>query len=127
MSRQTAEELAEIERQKEQHRNDLRNQISALNQKIARLNVYKERLSGKREATNSSVYAPVVAYDLTATSDIAHWAGHLEEKGEGYRDDVAKGVHVFLDDISKVISDIDEVIRDIRTEIGSLQAELDSI
>lgn len=117
----------EIERQKEEQRNALRAQIAELRRKIARLNTLKGQLEEKYNDINDDVYKPESEYDLTVSTDIAHWVGDLETEGEGYQLDTANGISTFMSGIMEVISTIEGVLTRLWADLGALQSALDAI
>ena len=117
----------EIERQKEEQRNALRAQIAELQRKITRLEFLKGQLEEKYNDINDDVYKPESGYDLTVSTDIAHWFGDLEIEGEGHQMDTANGISTFMSGIMEVISTIDGVIARLRSEIAALQSALNAI
>lgn len=117
----------EIERRKEEQREYIRGQIRALQLKISRLEHYKEQLGELHGDIGRDVYRPESTYDLTVSSDIAHWAGNLEVKAAGYQHDTASGISSFMSDIMSVMGTINDVIGKINGEIGGLQQALNSI
>ncbi len=117
----------EIEQQKEDLRQHYRDQIDALKDKIKALNGYKGQLETAHTNTNDNVYLPESGYDLSCTSDIAHWAGKLEESGVNHQSDTANGISTFMSGIMTVIGKIDEVIAKIELAIGQLEKDLAAV
>ncbi len=118
---------AEIEREKEEQRAAIRAQIAELRRKIGRLEEYKEQLESKRDDTETGVHTPVSEYDLTVSTDISHWVGHLEEEAEEYRRDIVSGIGDFMSGIDTVIGIIDKIISDLLEEIECLESQLAAI
>ena len=123
----TPEELEAIEREKEARREEIRGKIRELVQKQARLEEYKTSLLTEGNAAESSVNSSVKNYDLSVSTDIQHWAGNLETKGELHQNGLANAVSKYISDINSVIGSINVAKGKIQSEISSLESELNSI
>ena len=117
----------EQERQREARRAAIRAEIARLEGKKAKLEEYKQQLIEQEEKTDHEVLKPVSDYDLTVSTDIAHWQGVLESDGETKRNTLASGIGTFISGINTVISTIENVIARIQARIDQLRSELASI
>lgn len=117
----------EAERARAARRAAIRAEIADLRDKIRRLNVYKAKLNSEHDESSNNVHIPGLNYDLTVSSDIAHWSGNLQNDGDTKRGATTLNVNNFLSGITKVIGTIDTVIARLNEKISSLERELASI
>ncbi len=115
------------ERERAARRAAIRAEINDCRNKINRLNNYKARLRVEHDESNNNVQVPNINYDLTLSSDIAHWSGKLQTDGDTKRSIVTLGVETFFRGIDSVISTIDSVISRLYDRISDLERELASI
>lgn len=121
-----AEEEAR-ERAREARRQYLRGQIADRRNKINRLNQYKGEFRRECARVEDDVLIPKKNYDLTATFDISHWTGQLQEDGEIRKKTLEGKIGSFLGEIADVIVRIDGVINRLENEISSLERELAAV
>ncbi len=112
---------------KEQRRQYLNGKIKELSKKVTALDGYKTKLQTQHDKTNDNVYIPESEYDLSRTTDKAHWAGKLEEKGVKHQSETASAIEAFMGGIMDVIGLIEDAISDLNEKIGEYQSELNSL
>ena len=115
------------ERERAARRAAIRAEISDCRNKINRLNSYKSQLRTEYDESSNSVHTPGNNYDLTVSTDIAHWVGKLQSDGDTKRNILGLGVNTFMSGIENVIGTIDSVIARLYDKIASLERELASI
>ena len=115
------------ERERAARRAAIRAEISDCRNKINRLNSYKSQLRTEYDESSNSVHTPGNNYDLTVSTDIAHWVGKLQSDGDTKRNILGLGVNTLMSGIENVIGTIDSVIARLYDKIASLERELASI
>lgn len=123
----SSREREEEERRKEARRRYLRGEIRARQEKIRRLNGYKNEYIKESNNIISEVIEPENGYDLTVAVDMIHWSGKLQEEGEEKKKSLISKGNGYIGEIHDVTVKIDGVITRLQHEIESLQRELAAV
>ncbi|RKM58585.1 DUF5082 domain-containing protein [Butyrivibrio sp. XB500-5] len=117
---------------------DIQDEIDRLWGKIERaeefIRLLKEasgRISGKKDAIDTDVYRPFLAYDMTKASK---WRGErerdaaeLKKKINELTEDAQKSTSTLLSEIDAAIEKLEELIEEWKARIDHLEAEKDEL